>query len=263
MKYLYTIPILILLTISAYADSVYVTPSVYYSRGEYTDDTYSDSYSGYLAIGNYKQRIVLGLDRINVNNPSWNYKQTLFTGGVILDLNNFYLKLNYGNVSSSEYWAYSNNIFNIDGFYTDYYSLYLGGSYTLQKPDGININSIHQYMLRLEYLPHWRILLSAKPVYTAVSDGRNLFGTSLRINYLPFDRLLIKVHGFIGERLYFFDPDLLILYNQYEVQKYVASAELNYFITYDFSIAGGFQHTSFGSYKINYYILGFRTNFLF
>jgi hypothetical protein len=262
MKYLLILPLLILFSVTLYADSVYVTPSLYYTRGDYTNESLSDSYAAYLSIGNNKQRLIFSFDQLIINNPEWKYEQRYFNAGGIFGFTDFYLKLNYGHVSGTEdLLDYHNDIYNLDAFYTNYFS-FIGGSYTFHKKGGFETKEIAQVMLRLEHIPHWRVLLSVKPTYTRVSDGRELFGTSLRFHYLPFDYFLFKLHGFIGERAYFFDPDLLVLYNQDETQKYLAAAQLEYFLSLNFSLIGGFQHTSFGSYKINYYILGIRTNFI-
>jgi hypothetical protein len=269
MKYLLILPLLFLIAANLYADSTYLTPSVYYTRGEYNDGRYSDSYAGFLSIGTWQQRVLFSYDQLRIADPEWQYNQKYFNAGAILGLTNFFVKPNYGHLSGHLGGLnYHNDIYSIDAFYTNY-TLYLGGSYTFQSNGGYftedlieGAKDINQVMLRFEYIPHWRVLLSVKPVYTYVSDGRNLFGASFRFHYLPFDKLLLKVHGFAGERAYFFDPDLLVIYNQDDTQKYLASAQLEYLLSPHFHLIGGFQHTSFGSYKINYYFGGIRTNFM-
>jgi len=252
-----------------FADSIYFSPSLYYTGGDYSDKSSSGSYAGFLSLGNYKQRILLSYDNLQINHSDWKYKQNYFNAGGIIGFTGFYLKLNYGHVSGTYRSLnerltdnYHNDLYSIDAFYTDYTS-YLGGSYSYQDQEGYITKDIHQAMLRYEFIPHWRVLLAAKPLYTSISDGRDLWGINLRVHYLPFDYFLVKLHGFIGERAYFFDPDLLVLYNQDETQKYLGALQLEYFLSLHLNLIGGFQHTSFGSYKINYYILGIRTNLLF
>jgi hypothetical protein len=261
MKYILIASLLIIFSATTLADSIYVTPSLYYSRGDYTDERYSDSYAGYLTIGDLNSAAVLSFNRINIVDPLWKYNQNLFTIGGIMGFNRIYLKLNYGRVDAKENdLPYRYNIYSIDAFYTNY-RLYLGGSYTHHMSGTSQLN-IDNAIIRLEYIPHWRVLLSLKPMYTNVSDGRELFGTALRFHYLPLDYFLVKLHGFIGERAHFFDPDLLVLYNQMETQKNLAALQLEYFLSLNFNVIAGFQHTSFGSYRINYYILGLRSNFI-
>jgi len=280
MKKLLFITAVFIFTISCYADSIYFSPSFYYTRGDYSNNSYSNSYAGYLAISNLRNTLLLSYDNLTIGGGDNKYIHHYFNAGGILGFTNFYLKLNYGHAEGSYNQNTTgrgnmfnnnntnsstndvNNLYSIDAFYTDY-STYLGVGYSFQKQEGNVSRDVYQILLRLEYIPHWRILFSLKPVWTYVSDGRELFGLNGRINYLPFDRFLIKAHGFYGERAYFFDPDLLILFNQDETQKYLAALQLEYYFTYNFNIAAGFQHTSFGSYKINYYILGVRTNLVF
>jgi hypothetical protein len=261
--------LLLLLSVNSFADSIYFSPSVYYTRGDYSNNNSSEGIAGYVSLGNYKYRLLLSYDHLNIDKDGSLYRQNYFNVGGILGFTNFYLKLNYGNVSGSFHpqtpelpFNDKNNLFSTDLFYTDFYS-FIGGSYSYQKMEGYVGREINQVMLRFEHIPHWRVLMSVKPVYTKVSDGRSLFGVNGRLHYLPIDQLLIKLHGFIGERAYFFDPDLLILFNQDETQKYLAAIQLEYFLSYNLNFIVGMQHTSFGNYSINYYLAGIRTNFIF
>ncbi len=269
MKKIFIPVFIIAFTMAAYADSIYFSPSFWYTRGDYSDNNYSDSYAGYIAIGNFKHTLLLGYDNLTINNKNNKYVHRYFNAGGILGFTNLYVKLIYGYAEGAykpkinKYkFTDINNLYSFDAFYTDY-TLYTGVSYSFQEQRGYVSRKVYQFMLRFEYIPHWRVLLSAKPLFTNVTDGRELFGVNGRVHYLPFDRFLIKAHGFYGERAYFYDPDLLVLFNQDETQKYLAALQLEYYFSNNFNLAAGFQHTSFGSYKINYYILGVRTNMVF
>jgi hypothetical protein len=123
MKKLLILPFLILLSADLLADSVYVTPSVYYTRGDYSNEGYSDSYAAYLSIGNYKQRVLFSFDKLRINNPEWKYDQQYFNAGGIFGFGSMYIKFNYGHVSGTgEGYDYHNDVYSGDIFYTDYFT---------------------------------------------------------------------------------------------------------------------------------------------
>jgi hypothetical protein len=129
--------------------------------------------------------------------------------------------------------------------------------------DSLEKQSAHQLNLKVEYIIHPKVFLSIKPNLSKIEDGRNLFSAAFKIHYLPIHELLLKAGGFTGERAYYFDPDLLTIFNQNDTQKLQLFGTVEYFPSYLLKLAVSFQHTKFAGYSINYYTAGVKLNLNF
>jgi hypothetical protein len=140
----------------------------------------------------------------------------------------------------------------------------LGLTYTFENAIGIfNTNSlkhqqIHQLTGRIDYIYSPSLFLSVRPNFSSLKDGRELYSLSGKITYFPIITTSIKVYGFYGERAYYFDNDLLTLFNQDETQKYQAGVQLDYYPSYYLLLSAGVQHTKFQTISINYFVAGIR-----
>lgn len=126
---------------------------------------------------------------------------------------------------------------------------------------GILQQSTNQFTGRLEWIAGPRIFLSLKPSYVKPKDGRSLTSVAGKIHYLPVNQLLLKVGGMIGKRAYYFDSDILTIFNQDETQKNLIFGQLEYSPVKQFTLILAVQHTEFETFSINYYIAGIKTNF--
>jgi hypothetical protein len=247
-----------------------ISPSAYYTYGNYTNKTSSKSISGYVPFTwNGFDHIVVGYDKLKINNPNWKYDQQLFLASGTFNFYPFYLKLGYLHIKGDfDYkpfpFEYSDflNLYGAEILYnTDL--LYLGISFDYSNLIGYQALVIKHYGASLFWIISPNFSLELKPLYTSVTDGRELFAASLGLNYSPTQSLTLKLYGFGGERAYFYDEDLLTMFNQNETQKYLASFRVEYDIVKELTLIGNYQYTEFQNYIIRYYVGGLKFNFNF
>ena len=70
--------------------------------------------------------------------------------------------------------------------------------------------------------------------------------------------LSLKLYGFGGERAYYYDEDLLTMFNQNETQKNLVSLRVEYDIVKELTLIGNYQYTEFQNYIIRYYVGGLK-----
>ncbi len=276
----FSVLILLFFSERGYGDSVYVSPSFYYTYGDYSNKNSSNSFAFYNTLQLSKRFFLINsYDNLKItarDSIKWNYNQQMLSAGLFGNYFPYFLKFTYAHIKGDfklkdyDFGSYSDysNLFNFDFMY--YQNLfYYGISYTFINSHGIltidslSKQSAHQLNLKLEYIIHPQIFLSIKPNYSKIEDGRNLLSTAFKIHYLPLPELLIKAGGFAGERAYYFDPDLLIIFNQNETQKLQVFGTVEYFPSYLLKLAVSFQHSEFAGYSINYYTAGVRLNLNF
>ena len=250
-----------------FADSTYVSPSVYYTYGDYSDTTTSHGisfYNTWNVIGSFY--LINHYDLLNMNNPSWKYKQQTFLAGGLHDFFPFALKYNFVHYKGKydykpytyEYSEYT-NLYNVDASYY-YDSFYFGAAFTYQYNFGFSNKITRQFTLRFEKIISYPLFISVKPNYTKDQEGKNLFSVAAKVHYLADERLLLKAGGFAGQRAFYFDSDLLTIYNQPNIQKYQYFVQAEYFPSYTWKITAAYQHTKFSIFEIDYFTLGVKAN---
>ncbi len=259
-----------------WADSTLVSPSFYFTYGNYSSKDLSKSYAFYNTIGITKNYfLTVNYDHLLISGKDWNYLQQTFLASNYLNFFPFGVKLAYahlkGDYSYTPYpYTYSDytNLYNLDLFY--YKNLYyLGFSYTyLHAKGNLNITRLtqqnaSQLTLRFEKIFSNDFFLSIKPNYSQISDGRKLYSLSGKFHYLLSSQLLLKAGGMIGKRAYYFDSDLLTIYNQDYTQTSLYFGQLEYSVSSSIKLISSYQHTKFQNYSINYFILGIKSNFFF
>lgn len=251
-----------------YSDSLSIYPSLYYTNGSYDNNRKSNSIATYNTFTlNHKSFLTVAFDNLSINESDWKYKQQSITAGLSFNIFPITFKGNYMHIKGDfEYlpfeFPYSDftNIYNVDA--TVYLNpFYTGLSYTFNNKTGLSNRQVHQLTGRIEYIPHYKFFISLKPSYSNLNDGRELYSISLRMHYLVHTNFIIKAGGFAGERAYYFDSDLLTIYNQDETQKYQFFAQLDYVPSYSIAFILSYIHTGFSSYKINYVVAGVRSYF--
>lgn len=248
-------------------DSFYVSPSFYFTHGNYSDSSRSNSYAFYQTTQLSKEFFsILHYENLKISNEDWDYIQQAFLTGGIIDLHPFYFKLNYVHYKGDYDYkpfpdTYSDytNLFNIDAYYfSDWY--YLGASYVHLNRIGYATQKSDQITLRLEKVLSKELFLSLKPTFIKLLDGRELYSIAVKMHYQPYTDLIFKAGGFGGQRAFYFDSDLLTIFNQDETQKYLFFAQAEYSPIRQLNFILGFQNTKFTSYKINYFIAGIKSN---
>ncbi|MBI5729545.1 MAG: hypothetical protein HY963_00250 [Ignavibacteriales bacterium] len=266
IKRLLLLLLFVLTSHKTWGDSLYVYPSFYYTFGKYSTGGNSNSIAGYATLSfNGKSFVTLGYDNLNIEYTTGKYLQQNHTFSYLQNLFPSYLKVSYsyiggkytqtGQTSSSfdnthlislEYFFYSN-------------MFYLGLAASYIKQSGYTQLNVYQITPRIEWILSNKVYLSTKPNYTYVSDQRNLFSVAGYISWNSIQDVYLKLGGFVGKRAFYFDTDLLTIYNQNETQTNLFTAQMDYIPSKYFKLTAGYQHTNFTGYSIDYFILGIRT----
>ena len=257
--------VFISLTESIKADSTYFSPSFYYTYGSYNQGRVSESFAFYSTLQLSRQFYIINhYDNLTINNKDWDYLQQTFLIGLIAEFFPFYCKFTYSHYKGDftylpfpfEYSDFT-NLYSLDLlYYID--DFYFGSSYTHLNQIGYKKQISDQLTLRLDNILSNDLYISLKPSYTKLYDGRNLFSVSLKMNYQVLPEILLKLGGFGGERAYYFDTDLLTIFNQEDTQKYQLFAQADLSLISDLKFILAYQHTKFTSFKIDYYIAGVK-----
>lgn len=244
-----------------------IYPSVYYTYGDYSNSKTSKSVSGYVPFTwNGFDYITLGYDNLNIDSTFWKYQQQLFLAAGLFNFYPFYIKLGYlhikgdFNTKRSRY-KYSDflNLYSAKVLYNIDF-LYLGVSFDYSNLIGYQALVIKHYGASILWIISQNFSAELKPLYTSVTDGRKLYAASLAFNYSPSKSLTLKIFGFGGERTYYYDEDLLTMFNQNETQKFLTSFRIEYAIVKELTLIGNYQYTEFQDYTIRYYVGGLRLN---
>lgn len=257
----------VFLQLKAQSDSLYLSPSVYFTHGFYSDKTNSDAISFYNTLETVKKFYLINhFDNLAIKHNEWDYDQNTFLAGVLADLFPFYLKLNYahyaGAYSASNFdYSYNDytNLYNIDvSCYTD--SWYLGTSYVYSNKIGFANQQTNQVTLRVEKIISLNVFLSLKPTYSKSIDGRGYYSLFAKIHYQPDTDILLKAGGFAGKRTNYFDSDLLTFFNQEDIQKYQVFGQAEYDAFKWLRLIFSYQSTAFEHFRINYIVFGIKSN---
>jgi hypothetical protein len=249
-------------------ESFYLIPSAFYTNGDYSTDAKSNSIAVYNALQLAEDFFLINhYEYLSIDNKDYNYIQQAFLAGGIVDLFPYYIKFNYVHYKGDfdyklfdyKYNDYT-NLYNLDFIY--FINLfYLGAAYTRLNQIGFAKIISNQVTLRLEKILSNYVFISLKPNFTRLDNGKNLFSISAKLHYAPATGLLVKVGGFIGERAFYFDSDILTIFNQNSIQKYQIFGQVEYSPIQQLSLILGYQQTQFEDFKINYMIAGIKGNF--
>lgn len=254
----------------------YLLPSVFYTYGNYSVQTKSQQYSFYSTFSwNSYDYLVFGYDRIDISNNSkslnWIYKQNNFSGGLHYWINNLDLKFKLDFIKIDGF--YKDNFISkqlIDNGYllspeilTGIYPVYYGAGYSFFQQNGNNKIRAHQIYTRIDYYPDYKVLIDGILSSHLISDGRKQASVQLSLYYFPVYEFSIKGSFTIGARSIFYNPDLMVLYNQIETQTSNYSVQVNYNFYKNFVAAIQYQRANFSSYQINYFVLGIKSTFYF
>ena len=245
-----------------------LSPSIYYTHGAYSNQNSSNSIAVYTTLKtNDDIYFIAGYDNLNINNPDWTYLQQMFAAGTIFGINSFYVKINYAHIKGDfdykpflDRYSDFSNLYNADVFYY-FEGNYVGAAYTHLNQIGFKAQKVNQITLRLERIFANDFFASVKPSVSLLSDKRKLYSAAVKFHYLISPEWLAKAGGFIGKRAYYFDSDLLTIFNQDDTQKFQAFAQIEYVLNPSLRLIGNYQYSKFAAYSINYFVFGIRTNF--
>ncbi len=262
--------VLLIINFYAYPQSFLIRPSAYFTYGAYSDKTTSMQYSLFLG-GSIGQNnlIVIGYDNIKINNDLWKFGQNNYSIGIHYWINGLKFKLDFLSLTGEFKDDLVNNPL-VDngtlispeisfGVYPFYYGI--GSSYFSQRGNN-KINSIQVY-LRTDYYPHYKFLINLIPTFQLISDKSKYLSLQTSITYFHSYELSFNSTFTIGARKLFYNPDLMVLFNQLETQKSNYSFRVNYNIYKNFVASLIYQKTKFTNYDINYFVFGLSTPIYF
>lgn len=264
-KILITLSLFLIVTSIIKADSLFVSPSFYHTYGSYNNKAISRAYSFYNTLQLTEKIFLINeYEQLKIEDLFFSYKQQTFVAGSYAVYFPWYFKLNYAHLKGdyedkSVIYKYSDytNIYNADACFF-YNWFYLGGAITYFHETGCSKQSTGQFTLRIEKVISPEIYLSLKPNYSALLDGRKLWSVAFKVHYLFTPSLLLKAGGFLGERAYYFDSDLLAVFNQEFTQYNQIFAQAEYNLVPSLKTVLSYQYTTFSKFRINYFVAGIK-----
>jgi hypothetical protein len=262
-KNIIKISILFFLIATIANGQVYFTPSVYYTYGNYSNQNFSNSFAFYSTLGidntNY---FTAAFEQLKINNDEWTYNQKMITAGYTKTLYPFYVKIIYSHIMGdfkflpfpSPYKDFL-NVYSASLIY-NYNLFYCGASLTYQDLNGCKSIVSKQFKINIDWIASTKITISVSPLYTTVTDGRALSSVLGKLNYRPINELNLTFAGMVGKRAYYFDENLLTIFNQDETQKQFYSAKIEYSFSAQFKLPIVFQYSDFDTYNIKYFTVG-------
>lgn len=249
-------------------ETFYLSPSVFYTNGNYSTNQKSNSISFYNTLQLFNKFYLINhYDHLLIDHKEYDYKQQTFLVGGIIDLFPYYIKLNYAHYKGDFNYKLATftsndftNLYNVDlMYYADWN--YFGAAYTHLNQIGSASVASHQVTLRYERILSNEFFISLKPNFVHLDNGKNLFSTAFKIHYAPIYDLVFKVGGFAGERMFYFDSDLLTIFNQNYIQKSQTFGQVEYSPIALLKIVAGYQHNKFTDFNVDYLYAGIKANF--
>jgi hypothetical protein len=259
--------VMVFLSISVSGQTKF-TPSFYFTYGDYSNKNYSNSFAGYATLAIKNADFITGaFEQLNIKNDEWTYDQTMLTAGYTKTIYPFYVKLNYSHVMGEfDYlpfpFTYKEflNVYNTSLIY-NYYLFYFGTSFTYQDVNGLESVVAKQFKFNIGWIASSKISFSISPLYTTVTDGRALTSVYGKLKYSPIKLLTITLGAMAGKRAYYFDENLLTIFNQDETQKKLYSARVEFNLTEQFKLPIVVQYSAFETYDIKYFTAGIVLKF--
>ena len=272
MKKMIVILAWVLITAHVYPQKISgsVTPSLYYTSGTYSNTMTSSGYDAFTSLGlTGGDYLIAGFSTMNIDSSTWKYGQKTIILGAFGNYYPFYLKANYGFVSGTYerkdvQYTYDDNIdiFNASAIYNwDLFYFGIHGSY-VNGTGYKNIQSV-QVGLRTDWLLSPTMSFSIDPLYSYISDGRKLYSIGGEFVVVPFPSFKIQASGSVGRRAYYFNPELLTIFNQDQTQSLLWGGRIEYGIWGPISLVGSYQSTKFTGYTIQYATAGIKGFFTF
>jgi hypothetical protein len=232
-----------------------------YSNGRRSRD---GSLYGSLLIRN-KTAIWLDYDYLDVSHAQWTYHQDMGSVAASTYLQPLRLRAGYSRIegrfsSRLVHYFYSDHadIGNAEVLFVRYpCTVGIGGTYFSGR--GYLRQRAQQLTAHFDR-PITRALgLWLYPNYTWTLDGRRLYSVMAKaVLQPPRSRLLFRAGGMLGKRAYYFDNELLTVFNQNETQRELEFGQVEWSVKDWLHLTGEYIRTDFSDYSINYYVIGIR-----
>jgi len=243
-----------------------VSPAIYYTYGDYNNSGNSKGIAGYASVQlGINDLFVAGYENLLIKNQSWNYKQDYEAFGYIKNFYPFYLNLSLafvqGKFNSPLYddYDYKDKVYLGDiNFSYNYNFYFFGAGATIQQLNGYSNINTQFYYFKLSWMPENTFSISLKPAYTKTDDNREGYSLGGKVFYSPYYFLNFTLSGFVGKRVFYFDPDYLTLFNQYETQRNSYGINMKIIPVKYLTVVAGYNFADFTDYNITYYTVGLK-----
>ncbi len=235
-------------------------PSAYFVKGNYSDERRSENYSFYNTVKITDRFYFTGaFEKLKLTYTDFTLGQNNYLAGGYLNRFPFFFKIYYSHIDSDVLEINSSsNLISGEVFYF-IKPFYFGTAYSFYKiNDEVNTIS-NQVTLRLDWIINPIIYLSIRPNFTHAINKQKFLSLSGKLSFSPTSKFTLKAAGAIGKRIYYFDNNLLIIFNQPEIQKSLLTLQCDYNLLEELTITGGFQKTEFSGYTINHFIIGLKS----
>ncbi len=262
---------------------LYLHGSSYYSVGNYSTSTVSKSLNTYISLEKPKQWFLTGsyleltFSRDDMGDNYFNQYILLGKAGVWIDnrtnASAFYA---YNFQSGIKYYT-EDFIFKIYGGNANYWFnkstavgiSYVGGTMTTREFDvsSLSMNkkttehSLDNTSIHFYYNIYKSLWSHSTGTLTYAKWAGQFFMFRENLSFNVTDYLRVNASAGIGRRAFYFDEDLLVMYNQPDVQtaSYVVGASIG--VTKKIHIIPSFQYDEFDDYIVRYGTVGVRVTF--
>lgn len=250
-----------------------VSASPFYTYGKYSNQVVSNSKAIYSSI-NLNGNFILsaGYDNISLKYNDWDYKQNSISGSGIVRISDLYLKFagikirgDFIDNLFNQSYNYQDEVYSLSSelFYKYNWNYFgLGVNYT-NSGKGYDTLKAYNLSLRYEFFLDYYTYLSFRPNFYFENSNKKLFSITSKLTHWFSPDFIGNINLTLGSRRYYFDNDLLTIYNQYETQKLVVGGSIDYSIIDEITVSAGYQHTKFESFSVNYLFVGLRTKLIF
>jgi hypothetical protein len=270
----------------AYGEFHALRPGAFATFGDYTNGGTSREFSGFVTYAvNNRQYFTVGYSDESISFPESKYHQQMPVGGVLLSRLPFSVKVYYAHIVGNYTYKpfrgfdYDDRADVVSGEVAfTRYPFTFGVAYAHFTGNGLSYadnfmgkapkQNADQLTGRISVAlsPRWTVI--ARPNVVRVKDGRNLTSLAMKLVYLPHRRWTATGGGFIGERAYYFDNDLLTIFNQNDTQRGMIFGEAEFRAGKGFSLTAEYLYTRFAytpvfpapgrDYDIRYVVAGIK-----
>ena len=273
----------------AHGQSRVLLPSAYATYGHYDNGRSSVEWAGYatLALKN-RHYLTAGYSDLKISHADWKYHQQMPVVGAMLTRLPFRVKAYYGHMEgkftagNTLFQSYRDRgdvgtmeaIYSRPGYDLGVEYAYFSGngqSYGHSAASQTPRLESHQFTGRVTCLLTPWFSLTARHNFVHVTDGRKLYSLAVKAVYAPKYRWLVSVGGMVGERTYYFDNDLLVVFNQNDNQRGMLFGEVEgplwkwfsftaeyIYAPFEYVTVGGIPGTD---YTVRYAVAGIKTRF--
>lgn len=249
-----------------------ISVSPFFTYGKYSNQVSSQSKAIYGTL-NFDGDLIFssGVDFISLKGDQWDYDQNSFYfytlkkfSSLSIKFSGVYLNGKYKDTISLTPNYRDDNVSLTTELIYDLNWKYLGIAYNyFSSTKGYQILKASNLTLRFDTFLDYYTYLSVRPNLYLENSGKKYISLSSKLIHWFSNDFVGNLNFMVGNRRYYFDNDLLTIYNQYEIQKLVVGGGVDYSFIDELTLSAGYQYTEFESFNIKYFFLGLRSKLIF